>query len=299
MVKKRIEKKHAKIAMYAALHRALANKKYNNLKYGPDYLAEHFLSSILRFLIKFDFIRNKIKNKLDKNLPGLNEYLIARTSFFDDIFVHSMNRDVSQIVILGAGYDSRAFRFDWLNTKCKVFELDLAKTQKRKKRCLKRAGAKYSDNITLLPINFNQESLKNVLEKFGFEFNKKTIFIWEGVSYYLESESVNSTLETIGNLSHKESIIAFDYMAKIPKENMKNYYGVDKFHDTMNEQHANETLKLTFESDKLRSYLKKRGMNVIDHLDNNDIESEYLSNDDGTSIGQITGHFRFAVATPR
>ena len=111
MVKKRIEKKHAKIAMYAALHRALANKKYNNLKYGPDYLAEYFLSSILRFLIKFDFIRNKIKNKLDKNLPGLNEYLIARTSFFDDIFVHSMNRDVSHIVLLGAGSDSRAFPF--------------------------------------------------------------------------------------------------------------------------------------------------------------------------------------------
>ena len=298
MNNKSIENKHSKTALFAAMHRAIANKNYCNLKYGPDYIAELFLPRIFRILIKFEFIRKKIKNKLNESLPGLHEYMIARTSFFDDIFVYSINRGISQIVFLGAGYDSRALRFNGLNKTLKVFELDAAATQERKKRYLKKSRIILSDNTKLLSIDFNKEDILNVLVEAGFECNKKTLFIWEGVTYYLDSNSVNSTLKTIGKFCQNESIIAFDYMAEITKEKMTNYFGVNKFYDTMNEQHANESLKFTLDSDKLKSYLGQIGIQVIDHLDNNDIENKYLSNEDGTTIGEITGHFRFAVASP-
>ncbi len=79
MSKKRIEQKPSETALFAALRRAIANKEYENDKFGPDDLSDYFLPPHFRFLLKFKKIRVNIKNKLNRFLPGLNEYMIART----------------------------------------------------------------------------------------------------------------------------------------------------------------------------------------------------------------------------
>ncbi|MDM8560747.1 SAM-dependent methyltransferase [Thiotrichales bacterium HSG14] len=134
--------------------------------------------------------------------------------------------------MLGAGYDSRAYRFAKLIHDTKIFELDIAPTQDRKKKCLKKANIGIPQQVTFVPINFNQGSLKNILEEAGYQSHKKTLFIWEGVSYYLDAESVDATLEFISHSSHKESTIAFDYSVSITEGSM-NGYGVKKFAQTM------------------------------------------------------------------
>ena len=176
MPKKGVEKKHSETALFAALYRAVANKEVNNERLGPDYLAEYFLPSHFRFFIKFKKIRSKVISKNHKLTPGVYEYMLARTAFFDSVFIDALNQDIPQIVLLGAGYDTRAYRFAKLNNATKIIELDIAPTQNRKKKCLEKAQIDTPNQVTFVPIDFNRESLKDVLEQSGYENNEKTLY---------------------------------------------------------------------------------------------------------------------------
>lgn len=298
MPKKGVEKRHSETALFAALYRAVANKEFKNERLGPDYLAEYFLPSHFKFLIKFKKIRVNVKNKSNKLTPGIYEYTLARTAFFDNVFIDALNQNIPQIVLLGAGYDTRAYRFAKLNNTTKIIDLDIATTQNRKKKRLKKAQIDIPKHVTLVPINFNKESLKNVLEKAGHDNNEKTLFIWEGVSYYLEPESVDATLEFVNNSSHNESVIAFDYAISISEENINNYYGVKEFAQTWRKHRSNELFRFAIDEGKIESFLEQRGLKIVNHLDNREIEKTFLLNENGSLIGQITGSFRFAIASP-
>jgi len=297
MTKKDVEQKPSETALFAALRRTIAYKEFKNVQFGPDHLAKYFLPPHFRFFLKFKKIQANTKEKLSIALPGLNEYMIARTAYFDRLFKDALNNETPQIVLLGAGYDSRAYRFAELNQGTKIFELDIVPTQERKKKCLKKAKIDTPQQVTLVPINFNQDPLKNVLEKAGFQNHKKTLFIWEGVSYYLDAESVDATLEFVSKASH-ESFIAFDYTISISEENIKDSYGVKEFAQTMKEQHAGEELMFSIDEGEIESYLEQRGLEIVEHLDNEEIERTFLLEENGSLLGKITGHFRFVLASP-
>ena len=298
MSKKSVEQKPSQTAMFTALYRVVAHKEFKNKRFGSDYLAEHFLPIHFKFFIKFKKIRAKTKMKFTKFVPGMYEYMLARTAYFDSIFKDALHKNLPQIVLLGAGYDTRAYRFAKLNHTSKIFELDIATTQNRKKKCLKKARIDIPKQVTLVPINFNKEALKNVLENAGYKNYKKTLFIWEGVSYYLEPESVDATLKFITHCLHKESVIAFDYAISIYEENINNYYGAKKFTQTWRKYRQNELFRFTIDEGKIQSFLEPRGMKIVKHLDNREIEKAFLLNEKGALIGQTNGLFRFAVASP-
>ena len=292
-----VEQKPSETAMFAALRRTIANKEFADGKFGPDYLAEIFLPAHFRFFLKFAKIRGNTKEKLDGFLPGLTEYMIARTAHFDNLFVGALEDRIPQIVLLGAGYDTRAYRFAELNYSTKIFELDIAPTQNMKKKCLKKARVKIPPQVIYGPIDFNRESLGDVLARAGYDHHEKTLFIWEGVSYYLSAEAVDATLDYVHRSSNDENAIAFDYTISVSDENLDDYYGVREFAQTMQEQHANETLLFSIEEGRIGSFLEKRGLKLINQMNNNEIEKAYLTGDDGKLIGHITGHFRFVMAT--
>jgi methyltransferase (TIGR00027 family) len=294
-----VEQRPSETAYFAALRRAIANKEFDNQSLGPDHLAQYFLPPLTRFLLRFMSIRVRVKNRLDEFLPGLYEYMIARTAFFDGVFLDALQNEAPQIVLLGAGYDTRAYRFAKLNTGSKVIELDIASTQNIKKKFLNKARIDIPEEVYLMPIDFNKESLGDVLGKAGYRNDQKTLFIWEGVSYYLKPDSVDATLAFVSQSSHPDSVIAFDYVISISDENVNDYYGVKEFLNTMGEQHAEEQLVFAIDEGAAGSFLASMGLNLVDHLDNEQIEKTFLLNEDGAIIGPITGHFRFVTATPR
>jgi len=298
MSKDGVEKRHSETALFAALYRAIANKEFKNQRLGSDDLAEYFLPSHFKFFIKFNKIRANVKNKSKKLTPGIYEYMLARTAFFDTVFIEALNKKISQIVLLGAGYDTRAYRFAMLNKGTKIIELDMGTTQNRKMKCLKKAQIDIPGSVRLVPIDFNKEELTEVLEKAGYENYEKTLFIWEGVSYYLAPQSVDAALEFVYRSSHKESVIAFDYVIAISKENIHNYYGVKEFAHTWRKHRSNELFRFEIEEGKIESFLEQRGLKIVNHLDNEEIERTFLLNENGSLIGQITGSFRFAMASP-
>ncbi len=293
-----VEQKPSETALFAALRRTLAHKEYQNQKFGPDDLAECFLPAHFRFFLKFKKIRANTKNRLDEFLPGLNEYMIARTAYFDGLFVDALKEIAPQIVLLGAGYDLRAYRYKNLNHGTRIFELDIAPTQNQKKKCLKRARIELPEEVKLVPINFNKESLKDVLENAGYNQAEKTRFIWEGVSYYLDAGSVDATLGFVSHAAHPESTIAFDYTVSLSDQNMDDYFGAEAFAQTMKEQHGDEALTFSVGEGEIESFLESKDLKMVDHLDNKEIEQRFLTDEDGKLIGPMTGHFRFVLASP-
>ena len=109
---------------------------------------------------------------------------------------------------------------------------------------------------------------------------------------------MDSTLEFVSQNLHPESAVAFDYVISISSENIDKYYGVREFSQTMQEHHADEQLLFSIDEGKTESYLAGRGLKIVNHLDNKEIESEFILAEDGSLLGPITGHFRFVLASP-
>ena len=291
-----VDQKPSETALFAALRRSLAHIEYPNEKFGPDHLATAFLPPHFRFFLKFKKIQANTSEKLETALPGLNAYMIARTVWLDELFLNALKNKVPQIVLMGAGYDSRAYRFADHNKGTTVFELDAAPTQERKIACLKKVRIPVPQGVKFVPVDFNKDALESVLEKAGFNSSLKTLFIWEGVSYYLGPESVDATLSSVHQLGSQGSQIAFDYTVSVPEDRLDDFFGVRLFNKTMQQQHASEALLFSIEEGQAEDFLAQRGFKLLAHMDHTEIEQTFLTRDDDALIGPITGHFHFVVA---
>jgi methyltransferase (TIGR00027 family) len=288
------EQKPSRTAMATALFRAIANKEFINNKFGSDNFAEYFLPFPLRFLIKTKRSRTRIVQKAPS---GVYEFFIARTQYFDHLFTDALSKPIPQIVLLGAGYDTRAYRFGKQNDNTRIFELDIGTTQGRKIDLLKKAKIILPGNVEFVSIDFNKDSLEEVLSKAGFDMYKYTLYLWEGVTYYLEPDSINTTLESIKRISNKGSAIAFDYLVKVPPEETHKYYGLKELLEFMAKSYPNDRNKFFLKEGEIEPFLKLRGFFVDEHLNNTDIEKKFLTDDSNLLIGHIVEALRFALAS--
>ncbi|MBC8504764.1 MAG: class I SAM-dependent methyltransferase [Anaerolineales bacterium] len=120
--------------------------------------------------------------------------------------------EMEQIVLPGAGFDLIALRFT-KGKNVKVFELDQVNTLNVKNETLKKAGIKH-DWITYIPVDYSSESWVDKLVEAGFDKTKKTLFLWQSVSLYLEADIVKETLRNMADLCVEGSVIAQDFYSK-------------------------------------------------------------------------------------
>ena len=160
-----------------------------------------------------------------KFVPGFHEHLISRTRFIDDLIKKSISEQVEQYVILGAGYDSRAYNLK-LPSGLKIFEVDQPEVQKIKISKLP-DEIPNAENITYVSIDFNHQSLKNQLLNSGFDKSKSTIYTLEGVSQYITREALNSTLSELALLTPNSNATFFmSYVSKLLREDPKACFGM-------------------------------------------------------------------------
>jgi len=134
-----------------------------------------------------------------------------RVLMFDKIIEKHVD-EMEQIVVPGAGFDLIALRFT-KGKKVKVFELDQVNTLNIKVETLKKAGIKH-DWITYIPVDYANESWVDKLLEAGFDKTKKTLFLWQSVSLYLEADIVKEALREMADLCIDGSIIAQDFYSK-------------------------------------------------------------------------------------
>jgi methyltransferase (TIGR00027 family) len=134
-----------------------------------------------------------------------------RTAFFDEVLASAVDptgpHPAQQVVFLGAGWDTRAFGA-LRDHPARVFEVDTPATQRAKTEALDRAGIDAS-HVTFVETDFGQTSWFDALLRRGFDPDLPTFILWEGVTYYLDEETVQTTLRTVSGLA-VGSRIAFD-----------------------------------------------------------------------------------------
>jgi methyltransferase (TIGR00027 family) len=131
----------------------------------------------------------------------------ARVTFFDAAVDRHL-ATIAQFVILGAGFDTRAFRLP-KDARVQSFEVDAPKTQALKRAMLRKAGIN-TNGITFVSADFERDDWLAQLVAASFDPSKPALFLWEGVIMYLDREAVESTLRKIASTA-KGSIVAFDY----------------------------------------------------------------------------------------
>jgi methyltransferase (TIGR00027 family) len=140
-------------------------------------------------------------------------FVITRTRFIDDHLTECIGQGFEQLVIIGAGFDTRAYRFD-LEEKVKVYEVDHPATQELKTRRLRKVLGSVPGHVVYVPVDFEKQELDAELPGAGYDPGTRTLFIWEGVFSYLTIEAVNASLSFIAGNSGEGSAIAFTHVQK-------------------------------------------------------------------------------------
>lgn len=267
-----VEKQPSETAQSVAFCRALAFKENRKELKGPDYLAELFVNDDAKKILQNEDSRKWAKENLVTS--PLYGYFIARTAFIDSIFKNACGEDIPQIVFLGAGYDTRAYRFSNELKITKIFELDINTTQQRKIEALRKNKVNIPDKLIFVPINFKTDSISDVLAKTGYDGSMKTLFIWEGVTYYLKKEEVEKTVDFIQRNSSEGSVICFDYMT-----------------DKLESVNPAEPFQFWITKEKIEEMLSNYKIKIDEHIDSLEMTRRYLTLSDGTIAESILTSF--------
>ena len=229
---------------------------------------------------------------LQKITPGPS-MTVTRSRYTEDILGKAVGQGVLQYVILGAGFDTFAFRRPEMLEKLQVFEVDHPVTQAFKRQRMAEAGWKLPAQLHFVPVDFEQESLAEVLTRSSYNPQALSFFSWLGVTYYLTREAVFATLSSIANITTTGSAVIFDYLdsdAFIPKRVAKRIQLMIR--DAR--QIAGEPMITGFEPSMLAADLTRLGLRFHEDLCPTDIEERYFQ---GRKDGYYTcEHLHFAWA---
>jgi len=286
--------KPSQTAGLTTFFRACANIERDERLRGPDYLAKVFHVGWPRVLLATSCITLPITRRF---LPGVYEYLFARTEFFDGLFRRALEENCPQIVLLGAGCDSRAYRFESLVKDTLIYELDHPATQQVKVDLLQRGGIAVPEYVRFVAADLNAGQLGDMLTSHGFQRDRRTLFLMEGVTYYLTAAGVDSLLRSIRDCSPPGSGLAFDYIVASMVGGTCDRYGAQEVASRV--ASVGEVFTFGIDDHEVDSFLGDRGFQLSRHLTPEDLEAAYLTTEDGSAHGRIAGFYSIAYALTR
>jgi methyltransferase (TIGR00027 family) len=284
-MEKRIETRTSRTAAMTCVSRAASSLERDSHYRCGDSLAVRLLPNFLRVLIHLPLFRRLLLRLAAPR--GVYEYVIARTRYVDAAVARALAEGFDQILIFGAGYDTRALRFRTAAQQARIFELDSPHTQEAKIRQFVKRGLEIPANLTLLPIDFEKESLPDKLDAAGFEKEGRTLFILEGLLMYLEPSSVRETLRTIREYAGRGSRVVFDYVQASVLRGGHTLYGEAGLVRSV--ARAGEGWRFGLDPDSVASFAADYGFTVTDHKCVQDLEAAYFRTGDGSTVGRING----------
>jgi methyltransferase (TIGR00027 family) len=206
-------------------------------------------------------------------------FIAVRTRFAEDALAAAVERGVSQVVVLGAGLDTYAYRNPFRD-RLRIFEVDHPATQAWKRQRLEDAAIQMPGLLTFAPIDFERQTLAEGLSAVGFDPSRQTFFTWLGVVPYLTEEAVWSTLGFIASLPNGAHVV-FDYSD--PPDSLSPEARALHDRRAVRVEAAGEAWISYFQADKLREKLAALGYSEIEDLGPKQIASRYFPNWAGTA----------------
>lgn len=254
----------SRTAQHVALFRALESARR-----GPRLFTDPYAASCLGpgFRLGVAIARcpgaaRFLERWIDRHWPaGPRASAVVRTRLIDDLVEEALAQGARQLVLLGAGYDSRAFRLDGARTAV-VFEVDHPATQAAKRELAgawaARAGRAY-DTVRFVPVDLMRQDLGDALRAAGLG-GDRTVVVWEGVTNYLDAPSVHTTLTALASTLAPGSRIVFTYMDRRALDGSGDFDGVTAWAETV--RAAGEPFTFGFLPGDLPGYLAERGLTL-------------------------------------
>jgi len=263
---------------------------------NPDYLASAFLTAQLRAhaLAKVPGIRRLVPVVAEWVLPGGYYYETARVKAIDEILRSELREGLDQLVLLGAGYDSRPYRFDDALRHVRVYEVDLGSVSEAKRRKAARMFGHDPHHVTYVAGDFTRDDLPDLLEEHAYEYDGATLLILSGVTPYLSELTVMRLLAFVGRHTCPRSSIVFDYVYREMIE------GNDAFHGAAQARRRarslGEPMQFGLPEGSSAEYLEPFGLSLVTHLAPDELGRRYLRSSEGTIGGEPYGFAAVAHA---
>ncbi|MHB1845445.1 MAG: class I SAM-dependent methyltransferase [Deltaproteobacteria bacterium] len=267
------EGRPSRTAEQVALTRALATADGPNDRICDDPMAAAYLGPLARAaLLAASVGPARLAWQLSHRLTsfsGPELFVPARTAFIDAALVRASARGLEQLVVLGAGYDSRAERFAGSLSGVRVFELDFPATQERKLRLRPRVPG-----VTYLPIDLAREPFEAPLCAAGFEPAKRSAFLWEGVIYYLDRTAAAGVVTEIRRLLRPGGSLFLDCFVEPPPLGLA--YQLAFKAALRYVELVGEPVRTTFAPAEIRPFFERPGFRIADQADADELSRRYL-----------------------
>ena len=260
--------------------RAVAARHTDPKIRNPDYLAEKLVGP--EFWRASPFRDDPGRARHNPNYFWVN----ARTHHIDALLVEALSTGSTQVVNLGAGLDSRAYRFRERFPRVRFFELDLpAMIAAKRERVVKILGV-VPDRVVLVPTDFTARPLDQVLRDAGYDRTQRTFFIWEGVTMYLPEAADVNTLRFLRAGAASGSAIVYDYVLDAAlRPDGGGLYGAKSTAAYL--ASVGEPLLTGWSRDQAAALATREGLVVVSDLGPAELTARYLIGSDGQPDGMM------------
>ncbi|MEU4214983.1 SAM-dependent methyltransferase [Actinoplanes sp. NPDC026623] len=255
--------KTSRSAEHVTLFRALESARGRDKIFDDPY-AVKFLPGPYRLvarLARVPAIGRQVEHYIDERWPaGPRASAVARTRLIDDLVGEAFADGAGQVLLLGAGYDSRAYRLAAMGS-ARVFEIDHPATQKTKLRFIRaHVRPDRRAHVRFVPVDLDRDDLATALREHGFAGRERTVVVWEGVTNYLTGHAVDATLRGLAGLTAGGSRLIFTYVDRAALDGTGGFSGVEEWHAAV--RRNGEPWTFGFDPDELARYLSERGMRL-------------------------------------
>jgi methyltransferase (TIGR00027 family) len=261
----------SRTALGTAICRMVEQYQPEKSRLFTDPVVKELVGGSVRLLMKFTAMRNLTVKQTDAVAPGIYGVQVCRTRYIDDVVQVGISQGIDQLVILGAGFDTRPYRLPAMECVA-VFEVDLPAVQDDKKKKLQKYLGRLPDNVSFIPIDFDTQTLEVAFSGTAFNPAKPAIFIWEGVTQYISEEAVRQTLAFVGK-SAPGSILVFTYVLKSIIERRSDIPDADHLMDVVAKQ---SPWIFGLEPSSVPDFLKSYHLSLIADVGNVEYREKYL-----------------------
>ena len=191
----------------------------------------------------------------------ITDSVCMRSRLVEERLTKARKQGLEQLVILGAGLDSTAYRCTEQLNDLPVFEIDHPATQHWKKTRLTECNINLPDNLKFVGFDFENQTLAEALEAGGVRLNAVTMFTWLGVQMYLTPATVQATLAVLGKFPPGSQLIMDFAMpdATHPDEQLQDPVG--ELNRVVSEM--GEPFESTYTEQELETCLKEAGFSDV------------------------------------
>lgn len=248
-----------------------------------DSLAARFCDAVL---LPNDYAAARDVIDVDPEAYASYFYVNARSRHIDAQLLRAVAEGAAQVVVLGAGFDSRAYRFHARYPGIVFFEVDTPPTISAKQQTVVRVYGALPRHVHYAPIDFNTQSLASVLSAAGYEATKKTFFILEGVSMYVSEAGNGATFDFIRRHSAPGSRLVYDYILRRVVEG--DYAGLYAAKGAARGVASHgEPFVTGWTPEEAEQFAHRRGFKVLGNLDAAALTRRYLTGSNGKADGRM------------